>query len=163
MINSFSTFHFEEFLNMLRLVVIKMLWIPIKIWYTRVERRDKNNSLKVMRVFIWNLISIDPRSARLLIWHTGGRQEKNSCKHPGHGVRTHFLCELSRVVSARQGAHMRKSCPACQGYPNYRAETTRFQGFLPLASITKLNLNQFSASERYILQSAFCMTVRIFD
>ena len=31
MINSFSTFHFEEFLNMLRLVVIKMLWIPIKI------------------------------------------------------------------------------------------------------------------------------------
>ena len=49
MSNSFSTFHFEEFLNMLRLVVIKMLWIPIKIWYTRVERRDKNNSLKVMR------------------------------------------------------------------------------------------------------------------
>ncbi|CAH3159157.1 unnamed protein product [Pocillopora meandrina] len=28
---SFSTFHFEEFLNMLRVVVIKMLWIPIKI------------------------------------------------------------------------------------------------------------------------------------
>ena len=39
---------------------------------------------------------------------TGRKYHKN----PGHGLCTHFLFELSRLGSARQGVYMWKSCPA---------------------------------------------------
>ena len=45
MINSFSTFHFEEFLNMLRLVVIKMLWIPALRWKDEIRRYSQLRTL----------------------------------------------------------------------------------------------------------------------
>ena len=40
---------------------------------------------------------------------TTGRKYR---KNPGHGLCTHFLFELSRLGSARQGVYMWKSCPA---------------------------------------------------
>ena len=100
MINSFSTFHFEEFLNMLRLVVIKMLWIPIKIWYTRVERRDKNNSLKVMRCL---------RKVLLNFHQPDGLQVCNEC-HYSQGQRWIYiflnlektLTEINRTMLFQQ-------------------------------------------------------------
>lgn len=50
--------------------------------------------------FLLTLTFADPCLARLLIWQNGRRQEKNSRKHPGHGVRAHFMF---RVVSCRVG------------------------------------------------------------
>ena len=34
-------------------------------------------------------------------------------------------CPAVRRVKGSQSVYMKKSCPACQGYPSYRVETTR--------------------------------------
>ena len=78
-----------------------------------------------------NFTAVDLRSAWLHIRQNGGRQGKNSCKHPGHSVCTHFMFELSRPRWVRQGVFMRKSCSAFQGYSTYRGETTRPLPLLP--------------------------------
>lgn len=75
--------------------------------------------------FMGNFTSVDLRSAWLHIRQNGGRQGKNSCKHPGHSVCTHFMFELSHLRWVRQGVFMRKSCSAFQGHSTHRGETTR--------------------------------------